>query len=125
VAASSFAAAALIQVPLDHGTKISAAWQIIPYLLLTASEIMVSITGLEFAYTQAPRSMKSTIMSFWFLTVFVGNLITAWVSQVNVFEGAMFFWFFAALMFGVSLIFIWAASRYKVREYFEQGAPAH
>ena len=120
VAATSFAAAALIQIPLDHGTKISAAWQVIPYLLLTAAEIMVSITGLEFAYTQAPRSMKSTIMSFWFLTVFAGNLITAYVSEINIFEGAAFFWFFAALMASVSVIFIWEAGRYQVRDYYEK-----
>ncbi|MBI4348775.1 MAG: POT family MFS transporter [Elusimicrobia bacterium] len=124
IAASSFVAAALIQIPLDNGNKISAAWQIIPYLLLTGSEIMVSITGLEFAYTQAPRAMKSTIMSFWFLTVFVGNLITAYVSKINVFTGAMEFWFYAGLMAFVSVIFIWEASRYKVREYYEE-APAH
>lgn len=122
LAAFSFVAAALIQVPLDHGRVISVAWQLIPYFILTLSEIMVSITGLEFAYTQAPRSMKSTLMSFWFLTVFAGNLITAYVSEINVFKGASFFLFFAALMASVSVIFIWSASRFQLRSYFEKGA---
>src|SRR5688572_31539677 len=35
----------------------------------------------------APREMKSTIMSFWNLTVTVGNLITAGVAALNVFTG--------------------------------------
>ena len=83
---------------------------------------MISITGLEFAYTQAPRSMKSTIMSFFFLTIFAGNLLTAYVSEINVFQGASFYWFFAALMAFVSGIFIWTASHYKVREYIEDGS---
>jgi len=120
--AFSFVAAAMIQVPLDRGIKISVAWQFIPYLILTVSEIMVSITGLEFAYSQAPRSMKSTLMSFWFLTVFAGNLITAYVSEINVFKGASFFLFFAALMASVAVIFVWNASRFQVRDYFEDGA---
>ncbi|PIR19662.1 MAG: MFS transporter [Elusimicrobia bacterium CG11_big_fil_rev_8_21_14_0_20_64_6] len=122
VAASSFVGAALIQHAIDAGGQPSVAWQFIPYLLITIAEIMISITGLEFAYTQAPRSMKSTIMSFFFLTIFAGNLLTAYVSEINKFQGAAFFWFFAALMAGVSGIFIWTAARYKVREYIEDGS---
>lgn len=122
VAATSFAAAAIIQMAIDAGGKPSVAWQFIPYLLITVAEIMISITGLEFAYTQAPRSMKSTIMSFFFLTIFLGNVLTAYVSAINKFQGASFFWFFAALMAGVSGIFIWTANRYKVREYLEDGS---
>ena len=85
---------------------------------------MVSITGLEFAYTQAPRSMKSTIMSFWLLTVFGGNLLDASVAKLNIFQGPLFFYFFAALMLSVSFIFILSAARYKVRSYIETGALA-
>lgn len=121
VAASSFVAVGFFQIPLDHGTRISVAWQFIPYLLITAAEIMVSITGLEFAYTQAPRAMKSTIMSFWLLTVFAGNFLTAVIAKVNVFKGSMFFFFFAGLMAVVSGIFMWNAYNYKVREYIEDG----
>jgi POT family proton-dependent oligopeptide transporter len=124
LAAFSFVAVGLLQVPLDRGLRISAAWQVVPYLLITMSEVMVSITGLEFAYTQAPRSMKSTIMSFWFLTVFAGNLLTAYVSEINVFKGANFFFFFAFLMGAVSLLFIWNAARYRVRDYFEGESPS-
>ena len=122
IAAASFAAAALIQVSLDSGHKISVAWQFWPYLLLTIAEIMISITGLEFAYTQAPRSMKSTIMSFWLLTIFAGNLLTAYVDKINKFQGATFYWFFTILMLVVSGIFMWMASNYKVREYIEDGS---
>ncbi|MBI4424758.1 MAG: POT family MFS transporter [Elusimicrobia bacterium] len=120
LAATSFVGAALIQLPLDQGVKLSVGWQVIPYLLITCSEIMISITGLEFAYTQAPRSMKSTIMSFWFLTVFAGNMLTAFIAELNIFQGATFFFFFAGLMAAVSGIFVWSAMRYKPREYFEE-----
>ena len=55
-------------------------WQILPYVLLTFGEVLVSATGLEFAYSQAPRSMKGVIMAFWTLAVTVGNL---WVLLAN------------------------------------------
>ncbi|MFH2203998.1 MAG: POT family MFS transporter [Elusimicrobiota bacterium] len=121
VAASSFVVVGLLQIPIDRGVAVSVAWQFIPYLLITVAEIMISITGLEFAYTQAPRAMKSTIMSFWLLTIFAGNLFTAYISKINIFEGAWFFFFFAGLMAAVSLIFIWSAARYRVRDYVEDG----
>lgn len=122
IAALSFVAAALVQAAIDGGATPSIGWQFIQYLLITTAEIMISITGLEFAYTQAPRSMKSTIMSFFFLTIFLGNVLTAYVAAINKFQGASFYWFFAALMAGVSGIFIWTARRYKVREYIEDGS---
>lgn len=118
VAASSFVGVALIQNALDSGVKLNVAWQFIPFFLLTASEVMVSITGLEFAYTQAPRSMKSTIMSIWLLTIAVGNQLDAYFgSKADFLKGAAFFWFFAALMLAVSGIFIFAASRFKEHDY--------
>jgi len=117
LAAFSFVAVGIIQTILDSGTQLSVGWQVIPYLIITCSEVMISITGLEFAYTQAPKAMKSTIMSFWLLTVFIGNLLDAYVAQVNVFQGAMYFYFFAGLMFLVSILFVWSAARYKVRSY--------
>lgn len=124
LAAFSFVAVGVIQSILDSGTKISVVWQVIPYLIITCSEVMVSITGLEFAYTQAPRSMKSTIMSFWLLTVFVGNLLDATIAKLNIFQGALYFYFFAGLMFLVSMIFVLSAARYKVRSYIELGNEA-
>jgi POT family proton-dependent oligopeptide transporter len=63
--------------------------------------------------------MKSTIMSFWLLTVFAGNLLTAFIAKLNFFDGAMYFYFFAALMFGVSIIFVISAMKYKVQDFLE------
>jgi POT family proton-dependent oligopeptide transporter len=109
----SFVAAALVEGALVGGATPSALWQIPQYLLLTAGEVLVSVTGLEFSYTQAPRAMKSTIMSIWMLTVALGNLLTAWVSKVNRFHGAAYFWFFAALMLVGAVCFAAIARRYR------------
>jgi len=77
---ATFGLSALIQTWIDAGGKPSIGWQFLAYGLITASEIMVSIVGLEFAYTQAPKNMKSMIMSLYLLSVFVGNMLT---SQIN------------------------------------------
>jgi POT family proton-dependent oligopeptide transporter len=109
----SFVAMAVLQAIIDGGGRLHALWQIVPYLFLTAGEVMISVTGLEFAFTQAPRTMKSTIMSFWMLTTAGGNFIAAVVSQWNRFHGAAYFAFFAALMLFCAIGFVMMARRYR------------
>ncbi len=70
----------LMQVVLDRGNAFTITWQVLPYVFLTFGEVLVSATGLEFAYSQAPLTMKSAIMAFWNLSVTIGNL---WVLVVN------------------------------------------
>lgn len=115
----SFLIIAVLQNFIDAGVKVSVGWQIPAYIVLTASEIMVSISGLEFAYTQAPRSMKSTITSFWLLTTALGNFLTAVVSYMNPFQGALEFYFYAGLMFLVTMVYIYQAKNYQIRNYVE------
>lgn len=112
LAVASFAAAGVVQLLVDLGRPPSLAWQVPQYLLLTAAEVLVSVTGLEFSYTQAPRSMRSTIMSIWFLTVFLGNLLTFLVQFVKL-SGAAYFAFFAALMLAAAFAFRQVARRYR------------
>ena len=45
------------------------------YVVITAGEILFSITGLEFAYSQAPQSMKAILQAAWLMTTAVGSLI--------------------------------------------------
>ena len=72
--AAAFVLVSFIQVEIDAGGKPNIAWQIAAFALLTAAEILVSIVALEFAYTQAPRKMKSFIMCFYLAAVAVGNI---------------------------------------------------
>ena len=53
----------VMQLVIDGGDTISILWQILPYALLTFGEVLVSATGLEFAYSQAPLAMKGVIMA--------------------------------------------------------------
>jgi POT family proton-dependent oligopeptide transporter len=122
----SFVLVAAIQMRIDAGFHPGIGWQLLAYLLLTSAEVMVSITCLEFSYTQAPRSMKSLVMSLYMAAVALGNLFT---SAVNFFienpdgssrlAGASYFWFFAALMLATALGFIWHSRHYQEKTYLQ------
>lgn len=121
VASLSFVAVALVQMEIERRppNTVSIAWQLVPYLLITLSEVMVSITGLEFAYTQAPPRMKSTIMGFWLLSVSLGNVLVSIVSLIKL-PLVPFFWLFAGLMATAGVLFGVRASFYQPREYVQE-----
>ena len=76
-----FAIVAMLQSWIDAGETPNISWQLFAYAVLTASEVMVSITCLEFAYTQAPTSMKSVVMAVFLFSVSLGNYFTAGVNK--------------------------------------------
>jgi POT family proton-dependent oligopeptide transporter len=81
VMAAGFGLSAVVQGWIDEGQRPSVAWQFLAYCIVTAAEIMVSITGLEFSYSQAPKTMKSVIMAVWLFSVSLGNFVTAAVNH--------------------------------------------
>ncbi|MCG8451437.1 MAG: POT family MFS transporter [Pirellulales bacterium] len=80
-ATAGFWLIALAQDLIDKGEVPSIAWQLYAYLLLTSAEIMISITGLEFSYTQAPKKMKSVVMAVWLFSVSLGNIFASGVNH--------------------------------------------
>jgi POT family proton-dependent oligopeptide transporter len=116
--ALSFVIVALIQSRLDAGAHLHWAWQFLAYIVLTISELLVSATGLEFAYGQAPKRMKSTLMAFWYLTVTFGNLFVVLIIDLTKGRPAVQqMWLFAAFMAGVAVLFAVRAAFYKSRDY--------
>lgn len=120
--ALAFAVPAWAQMQLDEGSTPSIGWQLLAYLLLTSAEVMVSITCLEFSYTQAPKTMKSLVMALYFLAVAAGNLFTGAVnffivdaSGVAKLEGSAYFWFFCLLMLITAMLFAFVGRRYQER----------
>lgn len=116
--ALSFVIAGIVQTHIANSPKKSVSvFLIIPqFFVLCCGEIMVSITGLEFSYTQAPASMKSILMSGWLSTVAVGNLIVSLVAQLKFGDMAMEFFFFAALMAFFTAVFLLIIQYYTYRE---------
>uniref|UniRef100_A0A8C6NR80 Solute carrier family 15 member 2 n=1 Tax=Nothobranchius furzeri TaxID=105023 RepID=A0A8C6NR80_NOTFU len=88
-----------------EANNVHIAWQIPQYVLLTAGEVMFSITGLEFSYSQAPTNMKSVLQAGWLLTVAFGNVIVLIVAEGAGLEQWKEFLLFAGLLLGVCVIF--------------------
>ena len=84
VVASSFLIVAWVEDRIQSGHSVSMWWQISAYGVLTAAEVLVSITALEYSYKQAPLYMKSFIMSLFLLSTSVGNAFTAAVNSIMV-----------------------------------------
>ncbi|MDP3857798.1 MAG: oligopeptide:H+ symporter [Stagnimonas sp.] len=82
--AASFLVVAWVEQRIQDGHTVSMWWQISAYVVLTASEVLVSITALEYSYKQAPLYMKSFIMSLFLLSTSVGNAFTAAVNTIMV-----------------------------------------
>lgn len=125
-AAAAFLIVALVQVRIDDGQTPHILWQILAFLVLTAAEVMVSVTHLEFAYTQAPRKMKSLVMCTYLGAVSLGNVFTA---AVNFFiqnsdgtvklAGASYFFFFVKVMLGTAVLFLFIARFYRGNTYIQ------
>ncbi|XP_061664621.1 solute carrier family 15 member 1b [Syngnathoides biaculeatus] len=82
------------------------AWQIPQYFLITAGEVVFSVTGLEFSYSQAPSNMKSVLQAGWLLTVAVGNIIVLIVAEAVTLEDQWAeYILFASLLVGVCISF--------------------
>jgi len=100
------------QVTAENG--IHMLWQIPQYFLITVAEILVSVTGLQFSFTQAPLRMRSVLGAMWQFTVAFGDLIVVLVTQ---FQGKSKqsdeFFLFAGLMAVDMILFSFLAMRYK------------
>jgi POT family proton-dependent oligopeptide transporter len=106
----------------------SIGWQILAFIVLTAAEVLVSVTCLEFSYTQAPKKMKSFVMSLYLLSVSAGNVLTALVNRFtqdeagnSLLPGASYYWFFTTLMLGAAVVYIVVSLFYREKDYL-QGA---
>jgi POT family proton-dependent oligopeptide transporter len=123
--ALSFVIIALLHTSIDAGHAPSIWWQVLAYMVLSAAEVLVSITGLEYAYTHSPKSMKSTMTGIWFLVVSAGNLFTAlingYIADGGFFarnlKGANYEWFFILIICAFIIVFMFVSPRLKERSY--------
>jgi len=128
----AFAIPTWAQVQIDNGGMHHIAWQLLAYVALTSAEVMVSITCLEFSYTQAPKRMKSFVMAFFMMSIAAGDLFT---SGVNFFvqnddgssklAGAEYYAFFTLLMLVTTTLFAVLVRFYRGRTYIHEEQPAN
>ena len=122
----AFAIPAWVEHRITAGETPHIIWQMLAYVFMTLAEVLVSITTLEFSYTQAPKRMKSLIMAIYMLSVSLGNLFTAVVNYfiqnpngTSKLAGASYYWFFTAVMFVTACIFLVFMQFYRGRTYLQ------
>lgn len=122
----SFLIIAWIQVQLDHGKQVHIIWQILAFLILTLGEVLVSVTHLEFAYTQAPKTMKSLVMCTYLGSIALGNSFTALVNHfiqnpdgTVTLAGAAYFFFFVKVMLVTAILWLIVSPFYRGRTYIQ------
>ncbi|PWU18807.1 MAG: MFS transporter [Verrucomicrobia bacterium] len=127
VTALSFVIVGSIQSRIDAGQTPHILWQILAFVVLTAGEIMVSVTHLEFAYTQAPKKLKSLVMCTYLVAVSLGNQFTAGVNRYLAAHNvvtlhANYYFFFVAVMVVTGLLFSFFARFYRGKTYIQDEA---
>jgi len=128
VTVPAFAIPAWLEMCITQGDKPHIIWHLWAYLIITGAEIMVSITALEFSYTQAPKAMKSFIMGLFLLSVAAGNEFTVFTNQLvkelrarelTYLEGANYYWFFTTTMLLTAIGFVIWSQFYQGATYIQ------
>jgi proton-dependent oligopeptide transporter, POT family len=126
VSVAAFALSAVIEAWIATGARPGYLWQVAAYVPMTAAEIMVSITCLEFSYTQAPKKMKSLVMGVYLLSISLGNAFTSAVNfaiqnpdKTSKLSGPAYYWFFTGLMLVVAVGFVAVAAGYREKTYIQ------
>lgn len=116
----SFLIPTWVEWRIGLGEHPSIGWQMLAYFFMTAAEILISITCLEFSYTQAPKRMKSLIMSIYLGSIALGNLFTALVNKfiqntdgTSKLPGASYYAFFTGLIVLTAIGFLFAVPLLK------------
>jgi len=130
ITALSFIIIAMLQTRIQNGFSPSVWWQILAYLLLSMAEVLVAVTGLEYAYTQSPPSVKSTMTAIWFLAYSIGTFFTT-IININIahqglfsyFTGDRYFYLFAGIMVFCFVIFLLVSPFIKEKAYLADSLP--
>ncbi len=122
----AFSLITYIEVLLTRGQTVSVLWQLLAYFIITCAEIMVAITAMEFSYSQAPHALKSLMMGLFWLSVSLGNFLTALVNSLGSYlgipdSGTGYYLFFTALIGVTAFIFSFCTRFYQEVTYLQDG----
>ncbi|XP_046443386.1 solute carrier family 15 member 1-like [Daphnia pulex] len=112
----------VMTVQVTPPNTVGILWLLPQYFVVTFGEVMFSVTGLSFSYSQAPISMKSVMTAIWLMVVAFGNLIDIIVIAVQsgaTGEGmsqASEFFMFAGIMGIAVVLFTLMSWNYKYVE---------
>lgn len=108
-ASLSFVSAGFLQYSITHETSetpLSVLLQIPQFLFIMIAEMLISVPGLKFAYTNASTSMKSALTAIFFINNALGNLLVVLITQLRLFSSNTIQFFFYALLMLIGTIII-------------------
>ena len=96
----------------DH--KVTVMWLVAAYVVVTLAELCISVVGLELAFTEAPKHMKSQVTSVFLFTVFVGDILAGLLASIYPkMTPGVYFGFLTAMMVAVSFAFYGVAKNFE------------
>ena len=112
-------------------SNISIFYQIPQFVLIGTSEVLASVTGLEFFFSQAPPEMRSILQSLNLVTTGLGTwLVGLFIMLVNINKNNLwitdnlnnghldlYFFMIGGLVLIAFFAFIWAAIKYKYNSF--------
>jgi dipeptide/tripeptide permease len=113
---ASFCCSALLEYKIQVGAEesISILWQLPQYILITLAELFISVCAIEFVYSQAPKSFKSTLNALYNLCGSMADLIAGFLF---IFCKNLPLWQFSLLCAGIValdfILFIPVAMRFN------------
>jgi POT family proton-dependent oligopeptide transporter len=122
-------AAILLQSYVSHQVeahvRVHAIWHVLAMVILSMGEVLTSISGLQYGYTHAPKSMKSTIGAIWLLTTAIGNALNAGLKSLGAHDptfrflqsNTQFYWVLCGLLALNTLVFWLVMGRIKEKIY--------
>lgn len=97
---------------LEH--KVTVMWLVAAYVVVTFAELCISIVGLELAFTEAPKHMKSQVTSVFLFTVFVGDILAGLLASVYPkMTPGTYFGLLTAMMIVVAVVFYGVARNFE------------
>lgn len=111
--ALGFAWIAVLNLSLITHPDLSVCWQIPAYLFIAIGEVMIYSSALQLFFGGSSEKIKSTIGGLFFLTIFFGNLLDAFIFKVFHLEiNTAFFTGCSVIMSVVTFYF----SKLKIKE---------
>ncbi len=86
--------------------RVSAAWLIIAYLVLSLGELMLSPMGLSLVSKVAPIRMRGLMMGGWFAATAIGNKLTGVARYWDLWSHAQFFIILASMALAMAVVLL-------------------
>lgn len=97
-----------------NGRSISMGHQIPVYAIATFAEILIATTALEFAYTQAPSSVRTLCTGIWYLTTCMGNVFCILLKKMDFLSRSEQMFCSGVLAFVAAVVFVLIVKRFKI-----------